>query len=76
MMNDSTGKQRQYEVEMEGHLDDRWQEWFEDFTITRLANGRNVLTGPIRDQTALHGVLKKINDLDLTPISVNAQHLL
>lgn len=73
MMNDSTGKQRQYEFEIEGHLDDHWQEWFEDFTITRLANGRTVLTGPIRDQAALHGVLKKINNLGLTLISVNPQ---
>ncbi|MFZ1399513.1 MAG: hypothetical protein WAS33_21580 [Candidatus Promineifilaceae bacterium] len=71
MMNDSTGKQSQYEIEIEGHLDDRWQEWFEDFTLTRLANCRTRLTGPIRDQAALHGILKKINNLGLTLISVN-----
>lgn len=71
MMNDSTGKQRQYEIEIEGHLDDRWQEWFEDFTLTHTVDGRTVLTGPIRDQAALHGILKKINNLGLTLISVN-----
>jgi len=71
MMNDSPGKHSQYEYEIEGHLDDRWQAWFEGFTITRLANGRTRLTGPIRDQAALHGVLKKINNLGLTLISVN-----
>ncbi|MBK7897188.1 MAG: hypothetical protein IPJ90_20345 [Anaerolineaceae bacterium] len=71
MMNDSTGKQSQYEIEIEGHLDDRWQEWFEDFTLTHTVDGRTRLTGPIRDQAALHGILKKINNLGLTLISVN-----
>ena len=71
MMNDSTGKNSQYEIEIEGHLDDRWQEWFEGFTLTRTADGRTLLTGPIRDQAALHGVLKKVNNLGLTLISVN-----
>jgi hypothetical protein len=71
MMNDSTGKHSQYEIEIEGHLDDRWQAWFEEFTISRTADGRTVLIGPIRDQAALHGVLKKINNLGLTLISVN-----
>ena len=71
MMNDSTGKHSQYEIEIEGYLDDRWQEWFEGFTLTRTADGRTFLTGPIRDQAALHGVLKKINNLGLTLISVN-----
>lgn len=71
MMNDSTGKHSQYEFEIEGHLDDCWQEWFEEFTLTRTADGRTLLTGPIRDQAALHGILKKINNLGLTLISVN-----
>ena len=71
MMNDSTGKHSQYEFEIEGHLDNRWQEWFEEFTLTRTADGRTLLTGPIRDQAALHGILKKINNLGLTLISVN-----
>ncbi|MCB8986506.1 MAG: hypothetical protein H6661_01995 [Ardenticatenaceae bacterium] len=74
-MNDSTGKHSRYEFEIEGHLDDRWQEWFEEFTLTHTADGRTLLTGPIRDQAALHGVLKKINNLGLTLISVNPQHL-
>ncbi len=76
MMNDSTGKHSQYEFEIEGHLDDRWQEWFEEFALTRTADGRTLLTGPIRDQAALHGVLKKISNLGLILISVNPQHLL
>ncbi|MCA9943839.1 MAG: hypothetical protein KC449_10175 [Anaerolineales bacterium] len=71
MMNDSLGKQNRYEITFAGHLDERWQTWFEDFTISHTADGRTVLTGPIRDQAALHGVLKKINNLGLTLISVN-----
>lgn len=76
MMNDSTGKHTHYQIEIQGRLDDRWQEWFEGFTMTRTADGRTILTGPIRDQSELHGVLKKINNLGLTLISVNPQHLL
>lgn len=71
MMNDSTDKHSHYDIEIEGHLDDCWQEWFEGFTLIRLPNGRTVLTGVIRDQAALHGVLKKISNLGLTLISVN-----
>lgn len=71
MMNDSTGKHSHYDIEIEGHLDDGWQEWFEGFTLMRLTNGRTVLTGVIQDQAALHGVLKKIGNLGLTLISVN-----
>ena len=73
MINDRTGKHSHYVIEIEGHLDDHWQEWFEGFILSRTANGRTVLSGPIRDQAALHGVLKKINNLGLTLISVNKQ---
>ncbi len=73
MMNDSPGKQTLYNIEIEGHLDDGWQEWFEGFALVRLANGRSTLTGPVRDQAALHGILKKINNLGLKLISVNPQ---
>ena len=73
MMNDSTGKQTQYDIEIEGHLDDGWQEWFEGFALIRLANGRSTLTGPVRDQAALHGILKKVSNLGLKLISVNPQ---
>ena len=73
MMNDSTGKQTQYDIEIEGHLDDDWQEWFEGFALIRLANGRSTFTGPVRDQAALHGILKKIGNLGLKLISINPQ---
>ena len=70
MMNEHTI----YHIKIEGHLDARWQEWFDGLTITRTADGHTLLSGPIHDQAALHGVLKKINNLGLTLISVNPQH--
>ena len=71
MMNEHTDKQNQYHIKIEGHLDGRWQTWFEDFTITHTTDGHTILSGTIRDQAALHGVFKKINNLGLTLISVN-----
>jgi hypothetical protein len=59
------------EIRLEGHLDERWTDWFEGLTITREANGETRLTGPVVDQTALHGLLRKVRDLGLPLISVN-----
>ena len=60
-----------YEIRLKGHLDDRWADWFEGLTITREANGETLLAGPVADQAALHGLLKKVRDLGVTLISVN-----
>ena len=60
-----------YEIRLKGHLDDRWADWFEGLTITREANGETRITGPVVDQTALHGLLRKVRDLGLPLISVN-----
>ena len=60
-----------YEIRVKGHLDDRWAEWFEGLTITLEENGDTLLTGPVIDQAALHGLLKKIRDLGMLLISVN-----
>jgi hypothetical protein len=54
-----------YRLTLKGHLDSAWSEWFEGLTITRADNGETILTGPVVDQTALHGVLIKIRDLGL-----------
>jgi len=59
------------EIRLEGHLDERWTDWFEGLTITREANGETRLTGQVVDQTALHGLLRKVRDLGLPLISVN-----
>ena len=54
-----------YRITIKGHLDDEWSGWLEGLTITRTDDGETILTGPIVDQTALHGVLIKIRDLGL-----------
>jgi hypothetical protein len=59
-----------YEIRIKGHLDDRWADWFEGLTITLEDNGETLLTGPVVDQAALHGWLKKVRDLGMPLISV------
>jgi hypothetical protein len=60
-----------YRIEVKGHLDLTWLDWFEGLTIVNQENGKAVLSGPLPDQAALHGVLARINSLGLTLISVN-----
>jgi len=60
-----------YEIRLKGHLDDRWTNWFGGLTITLEDNGETLLTGPVIDQAALHGLLKKVRDLGMPLLSVN-----
>ena len=50
----------------------RWEQWFDGLTITLEENGNTLLSGPLADQAALHGILKKVRDLGLTLLSVNS----
>ena len=59
-----------YQIVIKGHLDSEWSEWFDGLTITMADNGATILSGPIVDQTALHGVLIKIRDLGLPLLSL------
>ncbi len=59
-----------YEIRIKGHLDDRWAGRFEGLTITREDNGETLLSGPVADQAALHGWLRKVRDLALPLLSV------
>jgi hypothetical protein len=59
-----------YKIRIKGHLDDRWATEFEGLAITREENGDTLLTGPVIDQAALHGLLKKVRDLGLPLVSV------
>jgi len=60
-----------YEIRLKGHLNNRWANWFEGLTITLEDNGDTLLTGPVIDQAALHGLLKKVRDLGMPLISVS-----
>lgn len=62
---------RVYEIRVEGHLADRWSDWFEGLAIRSDPNGETTLTGPLTDQAALYGVLTKIHNLNLILVSVN-----
>jgi hypothetical protein len=59
-----------YEIRIKGHLDDRRAVSFEGLTLTREGSGNTLLVGPVVDQAALHGLLRKVRDLGMPLISV------
>jgi hypothetical protein len=59
-----------YQIRIEGHLSREWADWFEGLTLTALDNGETLLTGPVVDQAALHGLLRKVRDLGIPLLSV------
>jgi hypothetical protein len=59
-----------YQIRVEGHLGDEWAEWFDGVSIVREEDGTSVLTGPVTDQSALHGLLGKIHGMALPLLSV------
>jgi len=60
-----------YEIRIKGHLDDRWADWFGGLSIRLEENGNTLLSGPVLDQSALYGLLKKVRDLGMALVSVN-----
>jgi len=65
------GQSTVYQIRIRGHLSDQWTGWFEGLTITLEEDGDTLLTGPVVDQPALFGLLKKVRDLGLPLVSIN-----
>jgi hypothetical protein len=59
-----------YEIRLKGHLDARWANWFEGLSFAHESDGTTILSGPVVDQAALHGLLRKVRDLGLPLLSV------
>ena len=59
-----------YQIRIKGHLGHDWTDWFEGLSITLEDNGETLLTGPVIDQAALHGLLKKVRDVGMPLLSV------
>jgi hypothetical protein len=60
-----------YEIRIKGQLERAWADWFPGLTVTPEENGDSLLTGPVVDQAALHGLLRRVRDLGVPLISVN-----
>jgi hypothetical protein len=67
----NSGQPMIYQMRVKGHLGSDWTDWFEGLTIICEDNGETLLTGPVIDQAALHGLLKKVRDLGIQLVSVN-----
>jgi hypothetical protein len=59
-----------YQIQVKGEIDAGWSDWFDGLTVSPQDDGTTLLTGPVRDQSALHGLLAKIRDLGLPLLSV------
>ena len=64
------GDANSYEIRIQGHPDDRWSAWFDGLGVRHAGDGTTVISGPIADQAALHGLLQRVRDLGLPLISV------
>ena len=63
-------RQERYQIIVKGHLDHRWALWFDGMAMSHTDQGNTMLFGLIADQAALHGLLVKVRDLNLTLVSV------
>lgn len=65
-----------YEIRVEGHIDPNWSDWFLGLTLTPLESGETLIKGTLEDQAALHGLLRRIRDFNLTLISINSNPII
>ena len=66
------GQAKVFEIRIKGHLGRQWADWFDGLTITLEDNGDTLLSGPVVDQAALHGLLRKVRDLGMPLVSVTS----
>ena len=59
-----------YEIRVKGHLDSRWAAWFDGLSLTHDSDGTTVISGPVLDQAALHGLLHKVRDVGIPLLSI------
>jgi hypothetical protein len=64
---------RQIEIRVEGQIDRDWSDWMDGLVITHTGHGETVLSGSVRDQAALRGLLNRLADLGIQLISVNSK---
>ena len=67
---DSHSDAGRYEIRLQGHLHSRWSAWFDGLSLTNESDGTTIISGPVADQAALHGLLHKVRDIGLTLVSV------
>jgi hypothetical protein len=67
---DSTKSPVHYEIRVKGHLDARWEAWFDGLCLTNEIDGTTTIHGPVVDQAALHGVLQRLGDVGVPLLSV------
>ena len=70
-LNRDADQPRVYQIRIKGYLGPQWADWFEGLTITLEEDGNTLLTGTVIDQSALHGLLKKVRDLGMPLLAVN-----
>lgn len=61
-----------FEIRIQGHLSQQWVDWFDGLAVTLGEDGNTLLRGAVVDQSALHGILKRIRDLGMPLLSVNS----
>ena len=64
------GHIQQYDIRVQGHLGSRWTAWFDGLCLTNADDGTTVISGPVVDQAALHGVLQKLRDAGIALVSL------